>query len=296
MNFYDILGVNRNASKSDLKEAFKKKAMTHHPDRGGSEEQFKKINEAYDTLKDPQKKQMYDQFGSTDPRQHRPRQQEYHFHTRGPNGNINVEDIFNSFFGQGEPFFRNGFGPDQRAHQRNQNITIAADLELEDIVNGKSLIATFRTANGSEQTVNIDIPRGIRNGDIVNFPGMGANEYAPGRQPGDLHVKIRVRKHAIYDVDGINLYVNKNVSVLDLILGTNITIDTIHGKTLNVTVPAGANAGTTFSIHEQGLPDHRSGQTGALFIKINAVTPKVDNEIIREKIRKINDEINSRTK
>jgi curved DNA-binding protein len=294
MNFYDILGVNRNASNVDLKEAFKKKAMTHHPDRGGSEEEFKKINEAYDTLKDPQKKQMYDQFGSTNPQQHRPQHQEYHFHTRGPNGNINVEEIFNSFFGQGDPFTR-GFGPGRRAQQQNQNITIAADLELEDIVNGKSLIATFRTANGTEQTVNIDIPRGIRSGDIVNFPGMGANDFFPGRQAGDLHVKIRIRKHAIYEVDGINLYVNKNVSVLDLILGTNITVETIHGKTLNVTVPAGANAGTTFSIQEQGLPDHRSGQTGTLFIKINATTPKIDDEQIREQIRKLNDEINSRT-
>ena len=287
MNFYDILGVNRNASDNDLKEAFKKKAMTHHPDRGGSEEQFKKVNEAYETLKDPRKKQMYDQYGSTNPQQqHRPRQQEYHFHTRAPSGNINVEDIFHSFFGEDM----------RRAQQHQQNITIAADIELEDIVNGKSLTATFRTSNGSEQTVNIDIPRGIRNGDIMNFPGMGANDFFPGRQPGDLHVKIRVKKHAIYEVDGHNLYVNKNVSVLDLILGTNITVNTLHGKTLSVTVPAGADAGTIFSIQEQGLPDHRSGQTGALFIKIKATTPKVDDEQLRENIRKLNDEINSRTK
>ena len=139
-NYYDILGVPRNASDKDLKDAFKKKAMQYHPDRGGSEEQFKKLNEAYDVLKDPQKKSMYDQFGTTNPQQN-PRGQEYHFH-----GDINVEDIFNSFFGDnhGHPFFGRGF---QQRH-RNQNITIAADIELEDVVYGKKLIASYRLPNG----------------------------------------------------------------------------------------------------------------------------------------------------
>jgi len=283
-NYYDILGVPRNASDKDLKDAFKKKAMQYHPDRGGSEEQFKKLNEAYDVLKDPQKKSMYDQFGTTNPQQN-PRGQEYHFH-----GDINVEDIFNSFFGDnhGHPFFGRGF---QQRH-RNQNITIAADIELEDVVYGKKLIASYRLPNGQEQTVNIEIPRGVRHGDTINFRGMGANEYIPARQPGDLHVKIRIKKHPIYDVDGLDLYITKNVDLFDLILGTNISVETIHGKKLNVIVPSGSNSGTTYSISEQGLPDHRTGATGRLFVKVNGITPKINNEKIRERLRKIQNETN----
>lgn len=285
-NYYDILEIPRNASETDIKNAFKKKAMTHHPDRGGNEEQFKEINEAYDVLKDPQKKSMYDQFGTADPRQHNARQQHTHFHT---SHNINVEDIFNEFFGGagGETIFGRGF---QRP--RNQNITIAADIDLEDVVTGKKLIATYRLPSGQEQTVNIDIPPGVRNGDVMNFRGMGGNEYFPGRQAGDLHVKIRIKRHPIYEVDGLDLYVNKNIDLIDLILGTNIKVDTIHKRKLNVSVPAGSNSGTTFSIHEQGLPDHRTRTIGKLYIRVNGVTPRVDNEKIRERLRKIQNEIN----
>ena len=289
-NYYDILGVPRNASEKDLKDAFKKKAMQYHPDRGGNEEQFKQINEAYDVLKDPQKKSMYDQFGTANPQQ-RPRGQEYHFHH-----DINVEDIFNQFFGGGQeqgghPFFGQGFG-----RPKNQNITIAADIELEDVVNGKTLFATYRLPNGREQTVNIDIPRGVRHGDVMNFRGMGVNEHFPGRQPGDLHVKIRIKKHPIYDVDGLDLYITKNVDLIDLILGTNVKVDTIHGKKLNVTVPAGSNPGTTYSIHEQGLPDQRTGVSGRLFVKVNGITPKVTSEKARERLRKIQNEANKGSK
>tara|TARA_B100001013_G_scaffold308071_1_gene211891 strand:- start:987 stop:1865 length:879 start_codon:yes stop_codon:yes gene_type:complete len=290
-NYYDILGVPRNASKKDVKDAFKKKAMQYHPDRGGNEEQFKEINEAYDVLKDPQKKSTYDQFGTTNPQQ-RPRGQEYHFH--GANVNINVEDIFNQMFGDnegGNPFFGRGF---QR--QRNQNITIAADITLEDIVTGKKVIASYRLPNGQEQTVNIEIPRGVRPGDTISFRGMGGNEYFSGRQAGDLHVKIRVKKHPIYEVDGLDLYITKNVDLFDLILGTTIKVDTLHGKKLNVTVPPGSNPGTTFSVHEQGLPDHRSGVTGRLFIKVNGLTPRVTNEKAKERLKKIQNEANQGTK
>ena len=80
--------------------------------------------------------------------------------------------------------------------------------------------------------------------------------------------------------------------LIDLILGTNVKVDTIHGKKLNVTVPAGANPGTTYSIHEQGLPDHRTGASGRLFVKVNGITPNVTSEKARERLRKIQNEAN----
>ena len=108
---------------------------------------------------------------------------------------------------------------------------------------------------------------------------MGGDQI-PQMPRGNLFVKVRVRRHPDYEVDGINLYIERNVSVFDLLLGTNIRVKTLHGKDISVSVPPGSNSGTTFSISGQGLPDQRSGRTGNLFMKVIGVTPKITNEEI----------------
>ena len=277
MDYYEILGVSRNASTTEIKKAYKKQSMQHHPDRtGGDDTQFKKVNEAYSALKDPQKKQMYDQFGTADPQQAQSQQQS-HFSQQF--GGAQFEDIFGSMFGQ-----------QQRQRQmRNQDITIAADISLEDIVSGKDVIATYRLPSGREETVNITLPPGIQSEDRIRYHGMGG-DIVQNAPRGDLHVVIRVRRHPDYAVDGINLYIERKLNLFDFILGTNIQVKTIHGRTLSVNVPAGSNPGTTFSIGGQGLPNKRLGKTGNLYIKVQGVTPKIDNELTREKLREIQDE------
>ena len=172
---------------------------------------------------------------------------------------------------------------------RNQDITIAADISLEDIVSGKDVIATYRLPSGREETVNITLPPGIQSEDRIRYHGMGG-DIVQNAPRGDLHVVIRVRRHPDYDVDGINLYIDKKLNLFDFVLGTNLTIKTIHNRTLSVNVPAGSNPGTVFSIGGQGLPDRRSGQTGNLYIKVLGITPKINDEKIREQLRKIQDE------
>jgi|TARA_B100001996_G_scaffold90783_3_gene67513 DnaJ-class molecular chaperone len=283
MDYYNTLGVSRGASDKELKQAFKKKSMESHPDRGGDQEEFKKINEAYQTLKDPNKRQMYDQFGTADPQQQGFRNSSQSFHFNG--GDFN--EIFSTFFGEGFAQPNSPFGQRQ---MRNSDITIAADIELEDIINGKDLIANFRLPSGKQQTVNITLPKGVRPGDTIRYPGMGGDQV-PQMPRGNLLVKVRVRRHTDYEVDGINLYIVRNVSVFDLLLGTNIRIDTLHKRQLSVNVPPGTNSNTTFSISGQGLPDQRSGQTGNLFVKVVGITPNITNEEIRERLAKIKDEI-----
>ena len=156
MDYYESLGVNRNASAKEIKSAFRKKAAEHHPDKGGDPNQFKQINEAYQTLSDSNKRQMYDQFGTSDPQQANMNRGGTQFHfNMGGNG---FEEVFSSFFGDGfgDPFQR------RQRQMRNQDITIAADITLHDIVNGKELIATFRLPSGKEQTVTIKVPKGVR--------------------------------------------------------------------------------------------------------------------------------------
>ena len=279
MDYYNVLGVDKSASESELKSAYKKASMKHHPDRtGGDDAQFKKINEAYSALKDPQKRQMYDQFGTTDPQQAQA-QQKSHFSQAF--GGADFGDIFGQMFGQQHP--------NMRRHVQNQDITIGAEIELEDIVNGKEVIAHYRLPSGRQETVEIKLPPGVQAGDRIRYQGMGGDAIQQAPR-ADLHVLIKVRRHPEYTQDGINLYIDKKLDLFDFILGTNITITTIHGRNLSVNVPAGSNPGTVFSINGQGLPNRRLGQTGNLYIKVQGVTPKVNDEQLREKIRKIQDE------
>ena len=166
MDYYNILGVNRGADNNELKHAYKKASMKHHPDRGGDAEKFKEVNEAYSTLKDPQKRQQYDNP-----------QAQAQFNTQNMNGNFG--DIFAQF----------GFRQQQQ-QQRNPDVTIAVDITLEECVTGKQVLATFRLRNGREETVDINIPPGAINGNQVRYQGLG-EEIIPGPR-GNLIVQIQV--------------------------------------------------------------------------------------------------------
>ena len=135
MDYYSILGVPKDASDKDLKSAYKKASMQHHPDRGGNEETFKQINEAYSTLKDPQKRGMYDH-------QQNGGGQAFNFNT-GNMGGHPFEDIFGSMFGS---------NPNMRRQQvRNPDVNIRVPITLKEVITGKKVLATYRLRNGQEQ-------------------------------------------------------------------------------------------------------------------------------------------------
>ena len=266
MDYYSTLGVNRNATEDDIKKAYRKMAMKHHPDRGGDEQAFKQISEAYEILSDPQKKQMVDM--GVDPKAqqaggHRHQQSpfEFHFNTG------NFENVFNNFgFGGGGPF-------GGRQPPRNKTININVDLSLQDVLNGKELDAELAVPNGRKKVINISIPAGIESGQQIRYQGMGDNSI-PGIPPGDLIVNIRVAPHPIFRRDGDSLLVEKDISVWDAILGCNLTLQTIDGKNLNITIPFGTQPETVLSCRNEGVPNMRNRQRGNLLIKIKVVVPK----------------------
>ena len=267
MDYYSVLGVNRNASAKELKSAYKKASMQHHPDRGGDEEEFKKVNEAYSTLSDPQKRQQYDN----------PQPQGFQGGFQGFDAS-NMEDIFGSMFG-------NGFQPRPKRHQ-NHDVNIQCDITLTDVYKGKGVIATFRTRSGSERTVNIDIPKGARHGDTVRYHGLG-DDSIPGIPPGNLNCRIMILRHPYFDVDGFNLHTATDINVFDLMLGTATTLDIPSGKSISINIPRGTQPGQILSINGQGLPDHNTGNTGNIYLKINGKIPKNLTEEQLEQIRKI---------
>ena len=271
MDYYKTLGVSKNASQEEIKRAYRKLAMQHHPDKGGDEKVFQNINEAYDTLKDSAKRQQYDQ-PQPDPR------------VRVNTGNM--DDVFRSFFGQ-------GFGQ-ARQMRRNASVSIHVKLTLEDVAKGKDFIGRYILNSGREEVANIRIPPGVEHGTVMRYQGLG-DDSIKQMPRGDLHVKITVLKHPHFERDRLHLRTKCSISVLELILGTEVVVEKLTGGPINVKIPSGTNPGTILSIPGYGLPEPNTGRTGNLYLEIKGITPKIDNYEVLEKVREINDEVNRST-
>jgi DnaJ-class molecular chaperone len=276
MDYYSTLGVDRNATQDEIKKAYRKMAMHHHPDRGGDEKKFKQISEAYEILSDPQKKQMVDM--GVDPKN---QSQGNGFGHQGPfefhfNAN-NFDDIFGGFgFG--------GFG--HRHVQRNKTISLMVDLTLEDILQGKNLDAEISIPGGRKKIINIVIPSGIEEGQQIRYQGMGDNSIS-NAPPGDLIVNIRVIPHGVFRREGDNLVLEKFISAWDAMVGTKIDIVTLDKKSLEIIVPAGSQPETVLSCKNEGLPNMRSKLRGNLLVKIKVKIPKLTTTKQRDLVEQL---------
>ena len=265
MDYYSILGIPRTASTDEIKKAYRKKAMQNHPDRGGDVEMFKRINEAYDTLKDPQKKTQYDN----------PHDPGYSF--RSDN------------FQNGNPFagspFENMFR--QPSHTpRNRDIVLEAVIELKDVLLGKVLVMQYRLQTGEIETVTVEVPPGAKTGDTINYQGLGDKGH-PRIPRGDLKIRIRVKKHKIWTREDNNLIFKKHINVFDLMLGCVIIIQTLDNKSIRLTIPKGTKPGATFSISGYGIPDLHTKQRGNVYVKIEADIPSIEDDEIITQIQNI---------
>jgi curved DNA-binding protein len=258
MDYYNTLGISKSASEADIKSAYRKMAMKHHPDRGGDEKKFKEVTEAYETLSDPQKKQMFD-MGVDPNAQHTSYRQgspfEFHFNSG------NFEDIFSNF----------GFGG--RPVRKNKTLNVNIEVALEDILKGRVIDAEIGIPNGSKRLVNIEVPPGIENGQQIRYRGMGEHTLKDV-PPGDLIVNVLVKQHSVFQRQGDMLMIKKFISPWDAILGTEITIETIDKKTLTIGIPAGTQPDTVLSCRGEGLPNMRTKVRGNLLIKVQIEIPK----------------------
>jgi curved DNA-binding protein len=258
MDYYNTLGISKSASEADIKSAYRKMAMKHHPDRGGDEKKFKEVTEAYETLSDPQKKQMFD-MGVDPNAQHTSYRQgspfEFHFNTG------NFEDVFSNF----------GFGG--RPVRKNKTLNVNIEVSLEDILKGRVIDAEIGIPNGSKRLVNIEVPPGIENGQQIRYRGMGEHTLKDV-PPGDLIVNVLVKQHSVFQRQGDMLMIKKFISPWDAILGSEITIETIDKKTLTIGIQAGTQPDTVLSCRGEGLPNMRTKVRGNLLIKVQIEIPK----------------------
>lgn len=277
MDYYSTLGLQRGASDAEIKKAYRSMAMKHHPDRGGDEKKFKEVSQAYEYLSDPQKKQMID--AGLDPNQ---QHQRGGFHQGGGNpfefhfNHGNFEDIFNNFgFGGG------GF---QHRARRNKSLSINVEITLEDVLTGKNIDADIGVpGTGKTKIINISIPSGIEAGQQIRYEGMG-DDSIPGIPPGDLLVNVYVRPHQTFRREGDSLIIEKSISVWDALVGSTLNINTLDGKSLDITIPPGTQPETVLSCRGEGLPNIRSKHRGNLLLKIKVTVPR---NLTPEQITKI---------
>lgn len=283
-NFYDVLGVSRDASDKEIKTAFRKLAQKYHPDAGGDEQKFKEISEAYETLSDEKKRKEYDQllmFGGIPGAGGA-------YAGAGGGAGFDMSDLFSSIFGgagggvgggSGFGGFAQGFGGmGGRAANRprkGSDLSLTIDVSAEDAFHGTTQKVTYRIASSNErQTINVKVPAGAVDGGQLRFKERG--EYGVNGGPrGDLLVTTHVLDHPIFGRKGADVTLKLPISVYEAALGCQIDVPTPAGKTVRLRVPAGTQTGRTFRFKEMGVPDvkHR-GRTGALLVTIEVRTPE----------------------
>jgi DnaJ-class molecular chaperone len=253
---YATLGVARTASADEIKRAFRRLASQHHPDKGGDTKKFQEIQAAYDTLGDAAKRQAYDH----------PAPQFQNF-PGGFSTQFNMNDIFGQMFGQ-------AFG--QQRPQQNF-VRMSLWIRLADVALGGRRPISVGTPQGTN-TIEIEIPPGINDGDNVQYQGL-----APGGH--DLVVQFRIHPDPVWQRNDLTLTTEKSVSIWDLILGADIALKNLQGHELVAQIPPRTQPKTLLRLKGQGLRN-RSGQVGDVLLRVNAVIPDHINSELLDAIEK----------
>jgi DnaJ-class molecular chaperone len=246
MDYYKALGVAKDATQQEIKQSYRRLASKHHPDRGGSTEEFQKIEEAYRTLSDEDKRRQYDNpspFGGGGMPGGKPGGFEFNF--GGPGFNNPFEDIFRQF---------------NQPRQRVYTVTIF--VTLEKVAQGAIETIQVQTPAGPK-TFQITIPRGIEDGQRINYEHLMAD--------GVLQIMFRIHRDHRFERRGLDLYSTVEISVIDLILGTTISVTTINDQKLEVVIKPNTKPGAQLRIPNHGLES--SNGHGDQYVLISATIP-----------------------
>jgi len=270
-NYYEILGVPRDASDDEIRKAYRALARKYHPDVNpddkDAESRFKDINEAYTVLSDKTKRTQYDRFGSTTGQTGPVGGTGYQGQANGPMGGFpgsDFSDIFESIFGGVDPRSRTAQG---------QDVEQQVEITLEEAFTGTERRFQFHAPNGQPRTISVKIPAGIEAGGRIRIPNEGSPGFNGGRR-GDLIVVVQMAPHARYERKNNDLYAAVPVSLFDMVLGGEVRIPVMGGKSLTLKVPPCSQNGTTHRIPNQGMPLRSNPtQRGDLYLKLDVVLP-----------------------
>lgn len=285
-DYYKIMGLAKDASQGDIKRAYRKLVRKYHPDvskEKDAEERFKEVGEAYEVLKDPEKRAAYDQLGANWKAGQAGFQPPpdwdagFEFHgggfTGGGANRADFSDFFSSLFGQRMGGFQNSY---QTQHTRGEDSHAKVFIDLEDAYHGASRSLSLRsTVLGKDgrpeikvRTLNIKIPKGIKEGQNIRLQGQGSPSMMGGK-PGDLYLKIEFNPHSIYKVEGANVSLELPITPWEAALGAKVQVPTPAGK-IDLKIPSGASSGQRMRLKGRGIPAKVAGD---FYITLEIVLP-----------------------
>jgi curved DNA-binding protein len=301
-DYYKIMGVDRNATQDEIKRAYRKLARKYHPDiskEPDAEKKFKEMGEAYEVLKDPEKRAAYDQLGKnykagqdfTPP----PGWDAGFEFSGGGFGRADTSafsDFFESLFGHG---FTRGHGRAGGFHARGQDHHAKILIDLEDAIHGASRKISLQVPEVSPEgvvqtrsrTLNVNIPKGVRQGQQIRLAGQGEPGIGDGER-GDLYLEIEFRPHAYYHVEGRDIYLDLPVTPWEAALGATVKVPTPTGV-VEMKIPAGSRAGKKMRLKGRGIPGKT---TGDFYVVLQISLPDADSEKAKALYEQMKKELN----
>ena len=307
-DYYEILGIKRDASQDEVQRAYRKLARKYHPDvskASDAEEKFKEINEAHEVLKDPEKRKMYDQLGpnwragqnfrpppgwETQHDFHRGGAQQAEFEWGGPGG---FSDFFEELFGgRGFRQAHGGAGPEGfgrgavwRQAGADQETTIRISLEEAFRGGTKPIVLQSQVINPKgqlevqERRYDVRIPPGILPGQRIRLTGQGG-EGTGGGPRGDLYLKVEIEPQPVFTLKGRDLHMEVPVSPWEAVLGSEVRLSTITGN-IDLKIPPGTQSGQKLRLRGKGMPNPK-GAPGDLYATVVVKVPVHPSEKERE--------------
>lgn len=288
-DYYKILGVAKNASADEIKKSYRRLARKYHPDvskEPNAEEKFKQAKEAYEVLKDPEKRKAYDQLGANwqqGQRYHEPPGWQTH-QTSGASdgftGNAEFSDFFESLFGQqrrgGRAYTNQAFR--QRGEDQHSKVTIPLEEAFkgttrllniqEPVIDPKTGQVTYHT-----KTLRIKIPAGVTSNQQIRLAEQGAPGIGGGPN-GDLYLEVQLAPHPFFTVDNKNIYLNLPITPWEAALGAKVSVPTLGGQ-VELSIPEHSQTGQTLRLKKRGLPGNPPGDQ---LVTLKIFIPEPKNE------------------
>ena len=299
-DYYETLGVSKNASDDEIRKAFRKLARQYHPDvnkdKATAEEKFKQLNEAYEVLGDPEKRKRYDELGANwnQPGGFQPppgwdAQPGGAFHRYGDGGvefefgGTGFSDFFEAFFGGARGrggFGGGGFGRRAAGPERGSDVEADIMVTLEEALHGSKRTVSLRRSNSNKvETYQVKIPRGVHEGQRIRLAGQG-EAGAGGGKSGDLFLRVRLARHPDFTIEGSDLIHEVRIEAAQAVLGGELQVPTLEGNA-RLKLPPGTQPGQRFRLRAHGLPT-AGGTRGDLFVVPQIQIPKKLSDRERE--------------
>ena len=293
-DYYKVMGVDETASADEIKKAYRVLARKFHPDvskEQNAEDKFKELGEAYEVLKDPEKREEYDnlrKYGYHDGGDFRPPPgwsgggfRDTGF---GTSGGGDFSDFFEAMFGRAGRGSGGGF---REMRSRGRDLHFRLGVDLEEAFAGGTRNIHLQAAGGGQRSLNVKVPAGVTEGQNIRLRGQGEPGLGGG-PAGDLYLEIEINPHRHYRLDGKNVHLEVPVAPWEAGLGAEITVPTLGGS-VKLKIPAGARGGQKMRLKGKGLPGPGPGDQ---IVELKVVMPPVRGEKDEELLRTMAETMN----